>query len=112
MVAALTLAAYFIGHYMESGMWEAVNSPDGMTMAFLTLSMAEIFHAFNMRAQRKSVFRLNGQNVVLWVSMLASLVLTAAVIYLPGISDASASRTSAWPNTPWRLGLRCASFPL
>ena len=41
----MTLAAYFIGHYMESGVWEIANSPDGMTMAFLTMSMAEIFHS-------------------------------------------------------------------
>ena len=112
MVAALTLAAYFIGHYMESGMWEAVNSPDGMTMAFLTLSMAEIFHAFNMRAQRKSVFRLNGQNVVLWVSMLASLVLTAAVIYLPGISDAFGFTHISLAEYAVALGLAVCVIPI
>ena len=112
MVAALTLAAYFIGHYMESGMWEAVNSPDGMTMAFLTLSMAEIFHAFNMRAQRKSVFRLNGQNVVLWVSMLASLVLTAAVIYLPDISDAFGFTHISLAEYAVALGLAVCVIPI
>ena len=112
MVAALTLAAYFIGHYMESGMWEAVNSPDGMTMAFLTLSMAEIFHAFNMRAQRKSVFSLNGQNAVLWVSMLASLVLTAAVIYLPGISDAFGFTHISLAEYAVALGLALCVIPI
>ena len=34
MVTVITLAAYFIGHYMESGRWEIANSADGMTMAF------------------------------------------------------------------------------
>ena len=42
-VTILVLAAYFIGHYMEAGVWEITNSPDGVTMAFLTMSMAEIF---------------------------------------------------------------------
>ena len=112
MVAALTLAAYFIGHYMESGVWEAVNSPDGMTMAFLTLSMAEIFHAFNMRAQRKSVFSLNGQNAVLWASMLASLVLTAAVIYLPGISDAFGFTHISMAEYTVALGLALCVIPI
>ena len=41
---------------MESGVWEIAASPDGVTMAFLTMSMAEIFHSFNMRSQRGSVF--------------------------------------------------------
>jgi Ca2+-transporting ATPase len=58
IVAVLTLAAYFIGHFMESGRWEIANSADGMTMAFLTLSMAEIFHSLNMRSRRESIFTL------------------------------------------------------
>jgi Ca2+-transporting ATPase len=40
MVAVLTLTAYLIGHYYESGVWEFVTSKDGITMAFLTMSMA------------------------------------------------------------------------
>ena len=88
MVTVLVLAAYFIGHFMESGVWEITQSADGMTMAFLTMGMAEIFHSFNMRSQRGSVFKLHSHNKVLWGAMLLSLVLTTAVIYLPGISDA------------------------
>ncbi len=88
MVTIVTMIAYFVGHFMESGLWEITDSPDGMTMAFLTMSMAEIFHSFNMRSQRGSVFKLGTHNKILWGAMLLSLILTTAVIYLPGISDA------------------------
>jgi Ca2+-transporting ATPase len=88
LVTAVTLLAYFIGHYMESGLWQITNSADGMTMAFLTMSMAEIFHSFNMRSQRGSVFALGSQNIMLWGAMALSLLLTTSVIYLPGISGA------------------------
>ena len=88
MVAVLTLGAYFIGHYMESGVWEIANSPDGMTMAFLTMSMAEIFHGFNMRSRRQSVFKLKNYNMYLIGSMILSLVLTTTVIYVPFLSNA------------------------
>ncbi len=88
LVAAITLSAYLIGHFMESGQWAFVNSPDGMTMAFLTLSMAEIFHAFNMRSQHRSVFALKSHNLVLWGAMALSLLLTTAVIYVPFLSNA------------------------
>ena len=88
VVTCLTLAAYFIGHFMESGVWEITTSPDGMTMAFLTLSMVEIFHSFNMRSRRKSVFSLKQHNKWLWGAMLLSLVLTTAVIYVPFLSAA------------------------
>lgn len=88
MVTILTMAAYFIGHRIESGVWEIAQSADGVTMAFLTMSMAEIFHSFNLRSQRASIFQLHSHNPVLWGAMALSLVLTTAVIYLPGISDA------------------------
>ncbi|MBQ6896896.1 MAG: cation-translocating P-type ATPase [Oscillospiraceae bacterium] len=88
MVAVLTLIAYFTGHYIESGVWEIANSPDGMTMAFLTMSMAEIFHSYNMRSRRKSLFRISGHNKYLLGSMIVSLVLTTAVLYIPFLSNA------------------------
>ena len=88
LVTILTMGAYFIGHYMEAGVWEIANSPDGTTMAFLTMSMAEIFHSFNMRSQRHSIFHMQGHNRFLWGAMALSLVLTTAAIYLPGISAA------------------------
>ncbi len=87
MVTVVTLSAYLIGHFMESGKWEFVNSPDGMTMAFLTMSMAEIFHSFNMRSQRGSIFRMNTQNAVLVGAAVISFVLTTAVIYIPFLSN-------------------------
>ena len=88
VVTLLTLAAYFIGHFIESGVWEITNSPDGMTMAFLTMSMAEICHSFNMRSHRGSVFALPQQNKGLWIAALASLALTTGVIYIPFLADA------------------------
>ncbi len=88
MVSVITLAAYFIGHYIESGVWEIAESPDGITMAFLTMSMAEIFHSFNLRSQRGSIFSMKNQNPYLIGAMVVSLILTTGVIYLPGISDA------------------------
>lgn len=88
MVSVITLAAYFIGHFIESGRWEIAGSPDGMTMAFLTMSMAEIFHSLNMRTTRGSIFTFKKQNLYLLGAMAVSWVLTTAVIYLPGISDA------------------------
>ncbi len=79
----LVLTAYFVGHFMEAGRWEFVDSADGMTMAFLTMSMMEIFHSLNMRSQRGSLFSLKTFNWPLLAAMGGSLVLTTAVIYVP-----------------------------
>ena len=88
MCAVLTLAAFFIGHYMEYGVWTVTNSPDGTTMAFLTLSMAEIFHSFNMRAHRASLFTLRTPNWALVGAAAASLALTTLCIYVPFLANA------------------------
>ena len=88
MVSFLTIAAYFIGHYIESGVWEIASSPDGISMAFLTMSMAEIFHSFNVRSQRGSIFKIKQHNIALYGAMLASLILTTAVLYIPVLRKA------------------------
>lgn len=88
IITALTLASYFIGHFLEAGVWAVTESPDGMTMAFLTLSLVEIFHSFNMRSRRGSLFTMPHRNKWLWLSMLGSLLCTTAVIYIPFLSNA------------------------
>ena len=88
IITIITLTAYFIGHYVESGRFEITTSADGITMAFLSLSMAEIFHSFNMRSRRESIFRLKRQNIFIWGAMILSFLCTTAVIYIPFLSDA------------------------
>lgn len=91
IVTLLTMAAYFIGHFMEAGRFEIVNSNDGMTMAFLTMSMCEIFHSLNMRSQRGSVVSMvlhGNTNKYLLASTVGSFILTTAVIYVPFLSNA------------------------
>ena len=90
LVTVLTITSYIIGHCFEVGYFEMPKgvSPDGMTMAFLTMSMCEIFHSFNMRSQRGSIFTLHTHNKVLWLAMLGSLVLTTIVLEVPFIANA------------------------
>ena len=88
IVTVLVMISYIVGHYVESGTWEFTNSHDGTTMAFLTLSMVEIFHSLNMRSRRGSIFTLKTHNKFLYAAMLASLVLTTVVIEVPVVADA------------------------
>ncbi|MDP4132573.1 MAG: cation-translocating P-type ATPase [Bacillota bacterium] len=87
-VTVLTLSAYFIGYYMENGVFEIANNSQGTTMAFMTMSMAEIFHSFNLRSRRESLFSMKIHNSYLNWAAFASLILTTAVIYIPFLSNA------------------------
>ncbi|MBR7185574.1 MAG: cation-translocating P-type ATPase [Clostridia bacterium] len=87
MAAVITIVAYLIGCRIASGAWtflpqSAEASAHGTTMAFLALSMAEIFHSFNMRSRRKSIFTLKTHNLFLWGAMLASFAATTLVVYV------------------------------
>ena len=88
IVTVLVMISYIVGHYVESGVWEFVDSADGTTMAFLTLSMVEIFHSLNMRSRRGSLFTLKTHNKFLFAAMIASLILTTAVIEIPALANA------------------------
>ncbi|MGN1019840.1 MAG: cation-translocating P-type ATPase [Aristaeellaceae bacterium] len=112
LVAALTLAAYFIGHWLESGVWAIANSPDGMTMAFLTMSMAEIFQSFNMRSRRGSIFTLKKQNPWLWGGAAAALLLTTAVIYVPFLKTMFGFTSISLMEYLVALGLAVSIIPL
>ncbi len=82
IVAVLTLIAFFIGHALDPNP-NGLESNHGITMAFLTLSMTEVFHSFNMRSRRQSVFALKSHNKLLWITMLISFLLTTIVVLTP-----------------------------
>lgn len=91
-IGLLTLLSYFVGHFFETGTWSIEGvSADGMTMAFLTLSMTEMFHAFNARSINHSIFSksmLKKQNLFMLGAFAFSLLTTILVIYTPGLNTA------------------------
>ena len=88
LVTALVMVSYFIGHFMETGEWTITNSAHGTTMAFVTMSMAEIFHSMNMRSQRGSIFKLGSKNWLLLGAAVVSLLATTAVCEIPLLAGA------------------------
>ncbi len=111
-IALLTFVSYFVGHFMEAGKWEITESPDGMTMAFLTLSLVELFHAFNMRSRERSVFTIKKQNGWLWGSLLLAFALTSAVIFVPAFATAFGFETISLNEFAVALALAVAIIPL
>ena len=114
LVTAITMISYILGHCFEVGHFEMPHgvSPDGMTMAFLTMSMCEIFHSFNMRSQRKSVFSLKGQNKILWAAMIGSLILTTLVLEVPFLAKAFGFEMISWTEYAVAMGLAFLVIPI
>ncbi len=94
IVTVLTMISYYIGEFLHSGKLIFMhiteeNGAEGMTMAFLTMSMCEIFHSINMRSQRGSVFSMmikGSHNKFLYIATTASLALTTLVVTVPAVA--------------------------
>ncbi len=112
-VAILTVLAFFVGDFIQNGHWFVIeDSADGVTMAFLTMSMAEIFQAFNVRSRRHSLFSLTRQNKFLWGAAIAAMLLTAGVIYIPFLRDAFGFQSISFAEYAIAFGLALTIIPL
>ncbi len=119
MVSVLTLVAYFIGvNYQFGADWynqvvlNGVHSAHGMTMAFLTMSMAEIFHSLNMRSQRGSIFTLKSKNMLLFGAMALAFVLTTLVIEVPFLANVFGFSTIGIDEYLIGIGLAALTIPI
>jgi len=96
LVTAITFASYLIGrfwladayHHAAIAAGEYSAEMLGVSMAFLTLAMCEICHAFNMRSLHGSIFKLKNQNWWLWGAGALSFLLTTVVIEVPFLANA------------------------
>ncbi len=103
-IAVLTLISYVIG---------AQTSPAaGTTMAFLTLSVCEMLHAWNMRSLRDSVFNMEHRNPMLLGSVLLSFVLTAAVLLIPALRGIFSLEALSGMQYLWGILLAAAIVPI
>ena len=96
LVTIITMASYLIGRFWLADAYhhEAIAAGEysaaalGTSMAFLTLSLCEICHAFNMRSLHGSIFTMKKQNWWLWGAAVLSLILTTVVIEIPFLANA------------------------
>ena len=80
IISVITLIAYYIGYQ---------NSPnEGVTMAFITLSLSQIIHSLNQHSPDISFFsRKHARNWYLYGAMLLSLVILLLLVYVKPVAD-------------------------
>ena len=82
IITVLVVTSFFLGMYFHEGaihmelLLDGLPDAEGVTMAFITLSMVEIFHSFNMRSRRASLFSMPKQNKWLWGAAVLAAILT------------------------------------
>ena len=85
MFAALSLVGFWLGSSWSSG---PMTDTAGRTMAFMVLAMSQVLQSFNMRSDR-SLFKTGPfGNKTLNLAALASVLMVAFVLFVPGVSGA------------------------
>ena len=93
MIGLLTLAAFVIGLATTN---EPINGLSldrskievGQTMAFVTLALSELVHVFNIRDNKKSIFKTNiFNNSKLILAIIASAALMIVILAIPGLRN-------------------------
>ena len=79
IIGAVTLIAYIIG--------EQVSHALGQTMAFLTLSSTQLFHAYNVKSHYSVFSKKSYRNKFMNFAFIVGFSLQVFVIYCPGVRD-------------------------
>jgi Ca2+-transporting ATPase len=109
LLAACTLAAFGLA------LWWYGSTGDGLlhaeTIAFMTLALAQVFHAFNARSQTQSIFTATlFTNRWLWGATVICLLLQLAAVYAPPLRHVL--QTVPLTLADWTLVLLCALLPV
>ncbi len=118
IITVLVLASFFVGVYFDMGyidiadMIAGTADEEGVTMAFITLSMVEIFHCFNMRSRRASLFSMKKQNKWLWGAALLALILTVVVVEVPFLAEMFGFMELPIEALAWAIGLAFLIIPI
>jgi len=113
LVGALTIAAFWIGMTRATAMGADQESALslGRTMAFCTLSLAQLFHAFNLRNWKKSLFSIGAfSNKWLIAAFALGAVLQCGIVIVEPLAAFFKVRTLE--GIDWLLVLALAATPL
>lgn len=85
LLTLTTLAGYVFGAFIMKDASGALNHTAGSTMAFMVLAMSQLVQALNMRSSH-SLFKIGFfSNKTMNLSLLVCTVLTAFVLFTPGV---------------------------
>jgi Ca2+-transporting ATPase len=110
LITIATLTAFLLGRLFHGRPAEGAIDP-AITMSFLTIGLAQLFHVFNSRKERGA---MRGRE---WMSnpyVLGALVLTVglqmAAVYAPGLR--TVLHTTAPSARDWLVVAACSLLPL
>ena len=109
MVGLITLAAYWLGEYVLSD----PNAADATanTMAFATLTMCQLFHAYDVRSEHQSIAAIGlFSNKAMNKAFVVGMILQLSVLLIPPLMGIF--NVCALTGTEWAVVLGLSLLPL
>ena len=109
LLAGVTLLAFGIGIQWHGTEGEGLRR--ATTMGFMTLALAQVFHAFDARSQNRSIFTSRlFTNGWLWGAVAICMILQAATVCLPLLQKVL--HTVPPTTSEWAVIAGCSLLPV
>lgn len=83
----ITLGVYGLAIMFPVHTQNSAIHADALTMAYATLALIQLFHAFNVKSTYQSIFKIHPfKNKVFNIGIAASFIMVAATILIPGFN--------------------------
>ncbi|MFC7249428.1 cation-translocating P-type ATPase [Halomicroarcula sp. GCM10025324] len=108
LISAAVIGAFIIGGGMYAG---GMDTDEAVTISFLTLAFAQLWHVFNVRDITSGLVRNEvTENLYVWGALGLSSVILFGAVYLPGISLALSTTPIGFEG--WLLVFGMSLLPL
>lgn len=108
LIGITTLTLFILGYRKSHGDIEFAR-----TMAFSTLIVAQLFHVFECKSEKKSFFEINFfDNIYLIFAVISSTMLLLIVIYLPSLQKVFSTKPLGFEDWLWILGVVAIPYVL
>ncbi|MGM0590460.1 MAG: cation-translocating P-type ATPase [Halobacteriota archaeon] len=108
LISAAVIGAFVIGGEMYAG---GMDTDEAVTISFLTLAFAQLWHVFNVRDITSGLVRNEvTENLYVWGALGLSSVILFGAVYLPGISLALSTTPIGFEG--WLLVFGMSLLPL
>jgi len=106
LIAATTLGAFAIALRV----WQ-LNDTQAVTISFMTLAFARLWHIFNMRSEGTGVLDNEVvKNKYVWGALVICVFILLGAVYVPGLSGALGTTGLSWRS--WGLVFGASLIPL
>jgi Ca2+-transporting ATPase len=109
MLGLISFAAYIIGWFLEPSAIREVKMITAQTMTFIVLALSQLAHAFNVRSELYSIFKLK-RNKFIFYALAASITLQLLVVFIPFTRDVFG--ITALPFNYWFIIIGLVILPI